>query len=120
MNIQRNHIVGFAGLVVFALALYWAKAEAQAAREQVVTLQDEVETQRRAVRILEAEVAYIERPDRLEATARTQMGLVPLVASQTANLSDLDAIAPIAAPLAPVPAAPVPVAPADPAPQAKP
>lgn len=105
MKIGRNHIVGFAGLVVFALGLYWAKAEAQSARENVITLQKEVEAERRAVRTLEAELAYSERPDRLEATARGQLGLVPLAAGQTATLDTLDTIAPLtqAAPIAPNP-----------------
>lgn len=95
MKIQRSHIFGFIGLVGFALALYWAKAEAQTAREQVVQLQKDVDTERRAVRTLEAEVAWMERPDRLEATARQKMGLVPMSAEKTATLADLDAIAPL-------------------------
>jgi hypothetical protein len=102
MKIQRSHIFGFIGLVGFALALYWAKAEAQTAREQVVSLQKDVDTERRAVRTLEAEVAWMERPDRLEATARQSMGLVPLAADKTASLDELDQIAPLA-PQAPAP-----------------
>jgi cell division protein FtsL len=103
MKIQRSHIFGFIGLVGFALALYWAKAEAQMAREQVVQLQKDVDAERRAVRTLEAEVAWMERPDRLEAAARQKMGLVPMSAEKTATLADLDAIAPLppSQPLAP-------------------
>jgi cell division protein FtsL len=98
MNIQRSHIVGFIGLVGFAFGLYWAKAEAQSARETVVSLQKEVEQEQRAVRTLEAEVAWMERPDRLEATAREKMGLVPISADNTSSLEDLDRIAPLPAP----------------------
>ena len=99
MNIQRNHIFGFVGLIGFAFALYWAKAEAQSAREHVVALQTNVDTERRAVRTLEAEVAWMERPDRLEATARDRMGLVPISAQNTLSLSDIDRVAPL--PMAP-------------------
>lgn len=95
MNIQRSHIFGFIGLVGFAFALYWAKAEAQSAREQVVALQNDVDKERRAVRTLEAEVAWMERPDRLEATARHKMGLTPITAQNTSSLQDLDQVAPI-------------------------
>jgi hypothetical protein len=112
MKIQRSHIFGFVGLVGFALALYWAKAEAQTAREQVVSLQNDVDTESRAVRTLEAEVAWMERPDRLEATAREKMGLVPISADKTASLADLDTIAPLPAPEAQVPEAPAPKEPA--------
>jgi cell division protein FtsL len=101
MNIQRSHIFGFVGLVGFAFALYWAKAEAQGAREQVVALQTQVDKQRRDVRTLEAEVAWMERPDRLEATARQKMGLVPISAANTASLNDLDEVAPLAQPQLP-------------------
>lgn len=99
MNIQRSHIFGFVGLVGFAFALYWAKAEAQTAREQVVSLQNDVDKERRAVRTLEAEVAWMERPDRLEATARQRMGLTPVSAEKTISLQDLDQVAPL--PVAP-------------------
>lgn len=95
MNIQRSHIIGFVGIVAFAFALYWAKAEAQSARERVVSLQSDVDKERRAVRTLQAEVAWMERPDRLEATARQKMGLVPVTAANTANIADLDEVAPL-------------------------
>jgi cell division protein FtsL len=95
MIIQRSHIFGFIGLVAFAFALYWAKAEAQSAREQVVSLENEVDKERRAVRTLEAEVAWMERPDRLEATARQKMGLVPMTVEKTATLQDIDQVAPL-------------------------
>ena len=101
MTIQRSHILGFIGLVALAFALYWAKAEAQSARELVVSLQMDVDKERRAVRTLEAEVAWMERPDRLEATARTKMGLTPATAQNTIGLADLDAVAPL--PVAPLP-----------------
>jgi hypothetical protein len=95
MNITRAHVLGFVGLVGFAGALYWAKAEAQAVREQVVALKAQVSEERRAVRTLEAELAWLERPDRLEASARQGLGLEPLKVSQFASLSDLDQIAPL-------------------------
>jgi hypothetical protein len=95
MIIQRSHILGFIGLVSSAFALYWAKAEAQSAREHVIQLQNEVDIQRRAVRLLEAELAWMERPDRLEATARNKLGLTPVTAQSTASIDDLDQIAPL-------------------------
>jgi hypothetical protein len=119
MKIQRSHIIGVVGLVGFALALYWAKAEAQTAREQVVSLQKNVDKERRAVRTLEAELAWMERPDRLDATARGKMGLTPVTAQNTVSLADLDKVAPLlllppapsSAPSSPTPSAPA-VAPA--------
>ena len=100
MNIQRSHIFGFIGLVAFAFSLYWAKAEAQSAREQVVHLQNDVDKERRAVRTLEAELAWMERPDRLEVTAREKLGLIPVTAQNTRGLADIDDVAPV--PVAPL------------------
>jgi cell division protein FtsL len=96
MTLTRAHLFGFVGLVALAFALYWAKAEAQAVREQVIQLQDDVEAQRRQVRTLEAELAFIERPDRLEEAATAQLNLVPISADRIATLDQLDRVAPLA------------------------
>jgi len=95
MTLTRTHLFGFVGLVALAFALYWAKAEAQAVREKVLALQEEVDTERRAVRTLEAELTWVERPDRLEAAASRKLGLVPLTAERIATLDDIDQIAPL-------------------------
>ena len=96
MTLTRAHLFGFVGLVALAFALYWAKAEAQAVREQVIQLQGDVEAQRRQVRTLEAELAFIERPDRLEEAATAQLNLVPITADRIATLDQLDRVAPLA------------------------
>lgn len=95
MTLTRAHLFGFVGLVALAFALYWAKAEAQAVREKVLVLQDEVDTERRAVRTLEAELTWVERPDRLETAASRKLGLVPMTADRIATLDDIDQIAPL-------------------------
>lgn len=95
MTLTRTHLFGFVGLVALAFALYWAKAEAQAVREKVIALQEEVDNERRAVRTLEAELTWVERPDRLEAAAKRHLGLVPLTADRIATLNEMDQIAPL-------------------------
>lgn len=95
MTLTRTHLFGFVGLVALAFALYWAKAEAQAVREKVLVLQDEVDTERRAVRTLEAELTWVERPDRLEAAATRRLGLVPMTADRIATIDDIDQIVPL-------------------------
>ncbi len=95
MTLTRTHLFGFVGLVALAFALYWAKAEAQAVREKVLALQEEVDTEHRAVRTLEAELTWVERPDRLEAAASRKLGLVPLTAERIATVDDIDQLAPL-------------------------
>jgi hypothetical protein len=101
--LTRNHVFAFFGLLTVAFVLYWAKSEAQAMREKVVVLQDEVEKERRAVRTLEAEIAWLERPDRLEAAGREKLALVPLSPDKITTLADLDRVAPIKTEAAPKP-----------------
>lgn len=98
MTLTRTHLFGFVGLVALAFVLYWAKAEAQAVREKVLVLQEEVDTERRAVRTLEAELTWVERPDRLEAAATRKLGLVPMTADRIATVNEIDQIAPLRAP----------------------
>ncbi|WP_395631365.1 hypothetical protein [Aquidulcibacter sp.] len=95
MTLTRTHLFGFVGLVTLAFALYWAKAEAQAVREKVLVLQDEVDTERRAVRTLEAELTWVERPDRLEEAATRRLGLAPITADRIATIEDIDQVVPL-------------------------
>lgn len=96
MTLTRTHLFGFLGLVALAFILYWAKAEAQAVREHVLVLQNDVDAERRAVRTLEAELAWVERPDRLEAAAG-KMGMQPVAATRMGDLTILDEVAPLRA-----------------------
>lgn len=75
--------------------LYWAKSEADRMRDHMHSLQSDVKDARKSVKTLEAEVAYLSRYDRIEKVAVEQMGMAPLDGSQLADISDLDAIAPI-------------------------
>ena len=116
MTLTRTHLFGFVGLVALAFVLYWAKAEAQAVREKVLVLQEEVDTEQRAVRTLEAELTWVERPDRLEAAATRRLGLVPMTADRMATVDEIDQIAPLRA-LTSAPADPNAIASTDPVPK---
>jgi hypothetical protein len=108
MTLTRTHLFGFVGLVALAFVLYWAKAEAQAVREKVLVLQEEVDT--------EAELTWVERPDRLEAAATRRLGLVPMTADRMATVDEIDQIAPLRA-LTSAPADPNAIASTDPVPK---
>jgi hypothetical protein len=105
VNVRRSHIVGIAALFGVAAGLYWAKIEGQVARERLTALEQQIHADRRAVRTLEAEVAFLERPDRLETAATETMGLVPIESARRVSLSALPA-ALTKAETAPKPAAP--------------
>lgn len=71
---------------VLAVALYRAKTEAQDAKERVEMLQVEIMEERRATAVLRAEIAYLERPERLRALARKYLGLETLGPEQEVDL----------------------------------
>lgn len=71
---------------VLAVALYRAKTEAQDARERVDTLQAQIMEERRSTAVLRAEIAYLERPERLRALARKYLGLDSVSPEQEVDL----------------------------------
>jgi cell division protein FtsL len=89
VNVRRGHIVGLAALFSVAAGLYWAKIEGQVARERLTALEQQIQQDRRAVRTLEAEIAFLERPDRLETAATETLGLVPIESARRVALGDV-------------------------------
>lgn len=91
MNLRRNHIVGVLGLFTVAGGLYWAKIEGQEARVRLTALEHSILVDRRAVRTLEAELAFLERPDRLEAAATEALALEAVKSDRRVTLAELPA-----------------------------
>lgn len=101
--------MGF-GLLACIVPLYWAKTEADKMRDHMHQLQVDVAKERREVQVLEAQLTYLSRYDRIEKVASEKLGLSPITGAQIADLSDLDKIAPIGPVSAPVVSAPTPSA----------
>jgi cell division protein FtsL len=77
MIIRALNTIGLVAAVVLAFALYRAKTEAHAARERLDALTVLVEEERQASNTLRAEIAFLERPERLRALAARHLGLEP-------------------------------------------
>ncbi len=75
--IRALNTIALVVAVVLAFALYKAKTEAHAARERLDALTVMVEEERRAAAVLRAEIAFLERPERLRALAARHLGLEP-------------------------------------------
>ena len=67
---------------LLALALYVAKAEAQSAQKRIASMQKGIISELSQITQLEDELAYLERPDRLEKLARVHLQLRPLTPEQ--------------------------------------
>ncbi|MFM8374538.1 MAG: cell division protein [Phenylobacterium sp.] len=85
MNLLERRLLGFraldVGLDVFLVALilgvYLAKTLAGGERGQIATAERQIVQERQRIVLLEAEVAHLERPERLSALARGYAGLGP-------------------------------------------
>lgn len=96
MITQKHFFVGF-GFLVCLLPLYWAKTQADKMRDHMQDLAKDVASERQQVQILEAELAYLSRFERLEKVASEKLGLAPINGRQISRIEDLDIIAPIIA-----------------------
>ena len=90
---QKHVIMGFV-LLICIVPLYWAKTKADSMRENMQSLSKEVADEQKKISELEAEYAYLNRFDRLEAAAN-KLGLQPINGAQITNLSQLEKVAPL-------------------------
>ena len=77
--------------LALAIGLYRAKTEADTARARVRQLEGEVAAAKAELKILSAEVAVLESPERVEKLARDKLGLKPAAPAQVKPLSSLAA-----------------------------
>jgi cell division protein FtsL len=75
--------------LLLAIGLYRAKTEADSARARVRQLESEVAAAQAELKILSAEVAVLESPERVEKLAREKLGLKPAAPAQVKPLSSL-------------------------------
>ncbi len=61
---------------IAALVLFRISYEVEHAREELIALNAEIAAERDAIRLLQAEWAFLTRPDRLSALAERRLGLV--------------------------------------------
>jgi hypothetical protein len=112
---------GGAVLLALVLAVYLAKTGAGGERADIDHVQQQIFDEQTRVRLLQAEVANLEQPERLEALSAQYLGLQPVPAKhevQADALPDLALIQHVAKAAQPSAATPVqpaaPTAPAEP------
>lgn len=103
-------------LVVLAVGVNLAKTFAGKERTEIVRTEQEIRNEARQIRVLQAEVAHLEQPERLERLSRAYLAMAPVNVKQETTVDDLYAASrrrPGAqAPAAPIQASTEPVAPA--------
>ncbi|HEX6866671.1 MAG TPA: cell division protein [Caulobacteraceae bacterium] len=75
-------LTGLAVLLVLMLVLYLTKTLAGTERSQIAQIEREISTERARTRLLRAEVAHLEQPERLERLSRQYLGMEPIGAKR--------------------------------------
>jgi len=75
--------------VALTVGLFYIKTRAQTAKETVVKLERSIEAEKRAVTVLEAEIAFRERPERLAELAKQNLGFEPISTKTTLKVEEL-------------------------------
>lgn len=90
MTLLERRVLGFrsvdVGLFIFLLVLilgvYLAKTMAGGERGQIAAAERQIAEEQDRIVLLEAEVAHLERPERLAAMARSYGGLAPVASAR--------------------------------------
>ena len=85
----RATVLGVVALVAAAIGLNVFKYRVQAIQEEIVHVSRDLEKERRGLHVLNAEWAYLNRPDRLQKLADKYLELSPQQGDQIADVATL-------------------------------
>lgn len=80
-------------LMAIVLGVYLAKTVAGRERTEIARVEREIDAERQRIRLLQAEVAHLEQPDRIERLAASYLGMAPADARREATPENLQQIA---------------------------
>ena len=93
-------VVGLGVFMVLALTVYLLKAGASDDRLEIARINRQILVEQTNLRVLRAEVAHLEQPERLGHLAEGYLGLAPIRAAQEINPEVLSQIAILSQPKA--------------------
>ncbi|MBM3518030.1 MAG: hypothetical protein FJX56_09205 [Alphaproteobacteria bacterium] len=77
-------------VAVLAAIVFRLKGEVQRLEDRIATLEQAIIAEGEAIRVLDAEWSYLNRPERLASLTAKHLGLVPMVGPQMiASVADL-------------------------------
>ena len=86
-------IVAFGCLLAMVFGVYLAKTMAGRERSEIARIEREMRVERDRIRLLQAEVAHLEQPERMERLSETYLGLAPVDAEREARADTLRLLA---------------------------
>lgn len=87
MNLRVSTILGFLVCAALAFGLYLVKYAVQDVQNDLASRRAELASEREAIHLLNAEWAYLTRPDRLEDLQRKHLSLRAISSAQTVPVS---------------------------------
>lgn len=93
-------------LIGMVFTVYLAKTLAGRERSEIARIERQLTAERNRIRLLKAEVAHLEQPERLERLSEAYLGMKPVAADREAAAEGLPVIAGVAKPAPVTPAAP--------------
>lgn len=87
------NIVFGAALMVLAIGVNLAKTLAGRERNEIAQVESGIGDERERIHVLEAEVAHLEQPERLERLSRAYLSMAPLAAAQETTTEALPEVA---------------------------
>jgi len=78
-------LVGIGLLVTVIVGVYLAKTLAGRERAEIATIERQIKTEKARIRLLQAEVAHLEQPGRLERLSVTYLKMEPVTAHREAT-----------------------------------
>jgi len=82
-------LVGIGLLVAVILGVYLAKTMAGRERAEIATVERQIKVERARIRLLQAEVAHLEQPGRLERLSVTYLKMEPVTAHREATADQI-------------------------------
>ena len=82
-------LVGMGLLVAVILGVYLAKTLAGRERAEIATIERQIKAEKARIRLLQAEVAHLEQPGRIERLAVTYLKMEPVTAHREATVDQI-------------------------------
>ena len=106
-GVRLVNVWGLGVLLVLVVGLYLVKTFASGERADIASTEMQIADEQRKIRLLHAELAYLEQPARIERLSQQYLGMQPASGKHETSVGGLEQISHAAAPAAKAaPAAP--------------
>lgn len=82
-------MIGLGLLITLILSVYLAKTIAGRERTEIASVERQIDAEHERIRLLQAEVSHLERPDRIEQLSTSYLGMAPVNAKRETTPENL-------------------------------